>query len=57
MHDPIDTAERWCARAEEARTLAEIMTDPDAKRAMLRVAQNYDRLALKAIEKSRKSAA
>jgi hypothetical protein len=35
----------WRDRAEEARTRAEGMTDPDARSAMVMVAENYERLA------------
>lgn len=39
------TPEHWRKRAEEARIVAEQMTDPDAKEAMMNVAASYDRLA------------
>jgi hypothetical protein len=35
----------WRDRAEEARAVAETMTDRQAKRAMLQIAQGYERLA------------
>ena len=41
----IRDAELWRARATEARTLAECLTDPEAKRAMLGVAQDCETVA------------
>jgi hypothetical protein len=45
MKTLLDDAEHWWSRAEETRTIAEIMTDPDAKRIMFDIAEGYDRLA------------
>jgi len=39
-------AEHWRERAIEARALAGCMTDPEAKRAMLGVAEDCDNLAV-----------
>jgi hypothetical protein len=41
-------SEYWRTRAEEARTLADKMSDEESKEAMLRIASDYDRLAERA---------
>jgi hypothetical protein len=38
-------AEYWLERAEEARAQASEMHDPDAKRTLLEIAENYQQLA------------
>jgi hypothetical protein len=38
-------AEYWRERAEEARTQADQMRDPDARRTLLEIAENYEQLA------------
>ena len=38
-------ARHWRDRAEEARLLAEQMSNPSAREAMLQVAESYERLA------------
>ena len=43
-----DNPEQWRSRAEKTRALAEDMNDLGAKAMMLRVADNYDRLAVHA---------
>ena len=40
--------EHWRQRAKEARTLAERMSDKVVKATILRIAADYDRLALRA---------
>jgi hypothetical protein len=44
--------EYWLERAEEMRVLAELMSNPSAKQSMLRIAENYNRLADQAREKA-----
>jgi hypothetical protein len=46
--------QRWRALAGEARQQAQLLTDPDARRLMLGIADGYDRLAERA--KLRRSA-
>jgi hypothetical protein len=43
--------EHWRERAAEARALAERMTEPDGKKAMTEIAEKYDRLAARAIQR------
>ena len=45
---PINDPKHWRDRAKEARALAEQMDDPEGKRMMLRVADDYERLAQRA---------
>jgi hypothetical protein len=44
----INDPTHWHQRAEEARTIAEQMGDPQSKEAMLRIAKDYERLAERA---------
>ncbi len=37
--------EYWLARAEEARAQASAMRDPNARRTLLEIAENYQQLA------------
>jgi predicted Rossmann-fold nucleotide-binding protein len=45
---PINDPKYWRGRAKEARTVANEMTDPDAKRRMLRIVDDYEELARRA---------
>ncbi len=49
---PINDPKHWLDRAKEARALAEQMNDPDAKRTMLGIAEDYERLAKRAEERA-----
>ena len=55
MKTLLDDAEHWCSRAEETRTIAEIMTDFEAKRIMFDIAEGYDSLAERAVERRGRS--
>ena len=52
MKTLLDDAEHWVSRAEETRTIAEIMTDGEARRIMFDIAEGYDRLAERAVERT-----
>jgi len=45
---PLTRAERWHARAEECRTLADCFTSPTCRRQLTELAQSYDRMAVAA---------
>jgi hypothetical protein len=50
----LDDPEHWRSRAEEVRAVAEQLSDAEAKRTMLRIATDYDRLAEHAELQARK---
>jgi hypothetical protein len=52
MLPQFDDPQYWHQRAEEARVLAEQMSDELHKEMMLKVADNYDQLAVKAALRS-----
>jgi hypothetical protein len=43
-----DNPSRWWALAAEARAVATEMTDPQARKIMLKIAEGYERLARRA---------
>jgi hypothetical protein len=51
----INDPAHWRQRAKEARTLAEQINDQASKEAMLRIAQDYDRLAERATRRAKGS--
>jgi len=53
---PLNTAddpEHWRKRAEEARAIAVQMTDAHAKAIMLTIAQDYEKLAVRAEQRAK----
>jgi len=48
----INEPDHWRARAEEARVLAKQMNDSESKDAMLRIAEDYERLAKRAEDRA-----
>lgn len=52
MQTLLDDPEHWWARAEEIRTIAEIMNDPKARQIMFDIASGYDQLAERAAERT-----
>jgi hypothetical protein len=44
----VNDPEQWHHRAEESRVLAEQMSDQTSRQMMLRIADDYDKLAIRA---------
>jgi len=45
MPSLVDEAWEWLDRAEQAREVAGLLRDPEAKQAVLQLAESYERLA------------
>jgi hypothetical protein len=54
MQSDVDALARWRALATEARAQAEQMTDAEARRIMLNIAEGYDLLARHAENRRRR---
>jgi len=50
-----DNSEHWRKRAGEMRRLAQIIVRPKPKEMVLRLAEDYDRLATQAAERARRT--
>jgi hypothetical protein len=44
----LNDVNHWRNHAEEARALADVLTDPEARRVMLGIAEGYDKLVQQA---------
>jgi hypothetical protein len=53
MTNVLDDPSHWRNRAEEARSQADEMRSEDTRLQMLKIAEGYDRLALRAEERAR----
>jgi hypothetical protein len=51
-NDNETAAEHWRKRAKEAREIAVQMTDPHTKAVMLKIAQDYEKLAERAAQRA-----
>ena len=51
----INDPEHWRSRAEEARTLADQMSDDVSRRMMLKIADDYETLAKRAEERAKRT--
>jgi hypothetical protein len=49
----ISDPQYWRHRAQEARTLADALTDPDAKCKMLKIAEDYEKLSIRTLQRLR----
>jgi hypothetical protein len=48
MPSLLNNSEHWKQRAQDARKLAEGIHDPDARETLLKIAEEYERLAQRA---------
>jgi len=55
MSDLLDNPDRWRKRAEEVLSIADGMRDPECKRAMLDMANSYEKLAQRAEARCRRN--
>ena len=55
VDDPLNNSSYWRNRAEEARTIAESMRTAHPKSIMLKIAEDYDRLARIAEQRKRQT--
>jgi hypothetical protein len=53
MSDLLKDPAHWSERAEEARRLAETLGDAQARQTMLEIAASYDRLAGRALTRTK----
>ena len=51
MPSPLEDPDHWHRRAKEARDLAEGMSDSASKRLILRIAEGYENLAVRATQR------
>jgi len=51
MRSLLSDVKYWFSRAEEVRTIAEAVRDPEAARIMAEITKGYDRLAARAAER------
>ena len=54
MSSSFNDSEHWRGRAEEMRRLAEDMKNAATKEMMLRIARDYEKLAVRAEERSKR---
>jgi hypothetical protein len=52
MSSHVDDALEWLGRAEQAREVAGLLSDPGAKEAVLQLAAHYERLARAAVDRA-----
>ena len=53
MPSLVDDAWEWLDRAEQAREVAGLLSDPGAKQAVLQLAESFERLARTAADRAR----
>jgi hypothetical protein len=53
MPSLLDNSGHWHQRAQETRRLAETVDDPEAKRTLLKIAEEYERLAERAANRGK----